>query len=38
VGFNILLAAESRPGPFWSWFAAGNLHVLSALTVMPLLT
>ena len=38
VGFNTLLAAESRPGPFWSWFAAGNLHVLSALTVMPLLT
>jgi hypothetical protein len=37
VGFNILLATESRPGPFWSWFAAGNLHLLSAVTVMPLL-
>lgn len=37
VGFNILLAAESRPAPFWSWFAAGNLHLLSALTVMPVL-
>jgi hypothetical protein len=36
VGFNILLATESRPGPFWAWFAAGNLHLLSALTVMPL--
>lgn len=36
VGFNILLATESRPGRFWSWFAAGNLHLLSALTVMPL--
>jgi hypothetical protein len=37
VGFNILLAGESRPLPFWSWFAAGNLHLVSALTVMPLL-
>jgi len=36
VGFNILLATESRPGRFWSWFTAGNLHLLSALTVMPL--
>jgi hypothetical protein len=38
VGFNILLAAESRPGPFWAWFSAGNLHLLSSLTVMPLLS
>jgi hypothetical protein len=37
VGFNILLARESRPGPFWAWFAAGNLHLLSAPTVMPLM-
>ncbi|MEN3340260.1 MAG: hypothetical protein V7647_3936 [Acidobacteriota bacterium] len=36
VGFNVLLASESRPGRFWGWFAAGNLHLLSALTVMPL--
>lgn len=36
VGFNILLASESRPSRFWPWFAAGNLHLLSALTVMPL--
>lgn len=35
VGFNILLATESRPAPFWSWFAAGNLHLFSAMTVMP---
>ena len=37
AGFNILLTAESRPAPFWSWFVAGNLHLLSAMTVMPLL-
>ena len=36
VGFNILLAKESRPVRFWSWFVAGNLHLLSALRVMPL--
>ena len=37
VGFNVLLATESRPSRFWPWFAAGNLHLLSALTVMPLI-
>jgi hypothetical protein len=37
VGFNILLTTESRPRHFWLWFAAGNLHLLSAPTVMPLL-
>lgn len=37
VGFNVLLASESRPARFWPWFTAGNLHLLSALTVMPLL-
>jgi hypothetical protein len=36
VGFNILLAKESRPVRFWTWFVAGNLHLLSALRVMPL--
>ena len=36
AGFNVLLATESRRGRFWTWFAAGNLHLLSALTVMPL--
>jgi hypothetical protein len=36
VAFNVLLATERRPARFWSWFVAGNLHVLSALTVMPL--
>lgn len=35
VGFNILLADESRPLTFWSWFAAGNLHLLSSPRVMP---
>jgi hypothetical protein len=38
VGFNILLAGELRPVRFWSWFVAGNLHLLWALRVMPLLT
>ena len=37
AGFNILLASEARPAPFWIWFTAGNLHLLSTLTVMPLL-
>jgi hypothetical protein len=36
-GFNILLASEARPLRFWPWFAAGNLHLLSIFTVMPLL-
>jgi hypothetical protein len=36
AGFNILLARESRPVPFWSWFVAGNLHLLWAMRVMPL--
>ncbi len=34
VGFNILLAAESRPVRFWSWFTAGNLHLLSSSAVL----
>ena len=37
VGFNVLLASERRDTRFWAWFAAGNLHLLSALRVMPLL-
>ncbi len=37
VGFNILLASELRPSRFWPWFAAGNLHLLAAVAVMPLL-
>jgi hypothetical protein len=36
VAFNVLLASEPRPARFWGWFVAGNLHVLSALSVMPL--
>jgi hypothetical protein len=36
VGFNILLARESPRLRFWTWFAAGNLHLLSSLRVMPL--
>jgi hypothetical protein len=30
VGFNILLASETRPTRFWPWFVAGNLHLLSS--------
>jgi hypothetical protein len=37
VAFNILLARESRPVRFWPWFVAGNLHLLWAVRVMPLL-
>ena len=37
IGFNILLAHESRPLRFWPLFAAGNLHLLSSLRVMPLI-
>jgi hypothetical protein len=36
VSFNVLIAGERRPAHFWTWWVAGNLHVLSALTVMPL--
>jgi hypothetical protein len=36
TGFNILLARQSRPAPFWSWFVVGNLHLLWAARVMPL--
>lgn len=36
VGFNVLLASERRPGPFWAWFVAGNAHLLPAFFVMPL--
>jgi hypothetical protein len=36
AGFNILLMRESRPAGFWSWFAAGNLHLLWAARVIPL--
>src|SRR5262245_55254971 len=35
VGFNVLLSGEKRPAHFWMWFAAGNLHLLSAPWVMP---
>jgi hypothetical protein len=37
VGFNVLLAREVRATLFWPWFACGNLHLLSANSVMPLL-
>ncbi len=36
IGFNVLLASEVRPAPFWIWFMAGNLHLLSATSVLPL--
>ena len=37
VGFNLLLASEGRGTRFWPWFIAGNLHVIPAFRVMPLL-
>ncbi len=37
IGFNILLAGESRPARFWPWFIAGNLHLVVSFTVMPLI-
>jgi hypothetical protein len=37
VGFNVLLASETRPARFWPWFAAGNAHLPAAFYVMPLI-
>jgi len=37
IAFNILLHDDARPARFWAWFAVGNLHLLPALRVMPLL-
>jgi len=37
VGFNVLLARETRASRFWPWFIAGNLHLIPAMWVMPLL-
>jgi len=37
VGFNVLLARESRATHFWSWFVAGNVHLLPAYSVLPLI-
>jgi hypothetical protein len=37
VGFNIQLAGEARWSRFWPWFAIGNLHLLGANAVMPLI-
>ena len=37
VGFNVLLASETRPARFWPWFAAGNAHLPAAVYVMPLI-
>lgn len=37
VGFNVLLARQQRPSRFWPWFIAGNLHLIPALRVMPLI-
>lgn len=36
VGFNVLLLQERRGAVLWPWFAAGNLHLIPALRVMPL--
>ena len=37
VGFNVLLATETRGARFWPWFAAGNAHLLAASSTMPLI-
>ena len=37
VAFNIQLADEARWSRFWPWFAIGNLHLLGANAVMPLI-
>ena len=36
VGFNVLLLRESSAVRFWSWFIAGNLHLVASSRVMPL--
>ncbi len=36
VGFNVMLTRENRASRFWVWFAFGNLHLLPAAGVMPL--
>jgi hypothetical protein len=36
IGFNILLARETRATWFWPWFILGNVDLLLAYTVMPL--
>jgi hypothetical protein len=35
-GFNVLLIRETRAAWFWTWFAAGNLHLIPTFWVMPL--
>lgn len=37
VGFNVLLAREPRPSRFWPWCVAGNLHLVPASGVLPLM-
>lgn len=37
IGFNLLLARERDGHRFWPWFVAGNLHLVPALGVLPLL-
>jgi hypothetical protein len=32
IAFNIQLAGEQRSSRFWSWYVAGNLHLLAAVT------
>lgn len=36
VAVNVLLAREPRASRFWPWFVIANLHVLPAMSVMPL--
>ncbi len=37
IGFNVQLARETSRGPFWLWFICGNLDLLVAPRVMPLI-
>jgi hypothetical protein len=36
IAFNILLARRDAPRHFWPWMLLGNLHLVPALRVMPL--
>ena len=36
VGFNVVLATERRASRFWPWFVLGNLHLIPAWRVLPL--
>jgi hypothetical protein len=37
IGFNVQLAREASPSRFWLWFVLGNLDLLVAPRVLPLI-